>query len=127
MSLFRRVTQATLAVTAGVVLSLASAGDALAQQCPDWQLGGTPITTDAETAWVPQRYSMFAGGGLNLGACTSIEGHGYVNPAPNFSISYDSLNMGRDLEFRVESECDTTMLINDSAAQCGITTTMRTG
>ncbi|MEZ5751867.1 MAG: hypothetical protein R3D60_07845 [Paracoccaceae bacterium] len=92
-------------------------GAALAQQCPDWQLGGIPINTDAETAWVPQRFDMYAGGGLNLSACSSVNGHGYVTPSPNFSISYDARNMGRALEFRVESTCDTTMLINTASAQ----------
>lgn len=100
----------------GAALSLAASA-ASAQQCPDWQLGGIPITTDAQVAWVPQQYPMFAGGGLDLAQCSSVPGHGRITAAPNFSLSYDALGMGRDLELRVESDCDTTMLINDSSAQ----------
>ncbi|MCB1362087.1 MAG: hypothetical protein H6899_02875 [Rhodobacter sp.] len=105
---------------AGAALCVAMAGAASAQQCPDWQLNGVPITTDAETAWVPQQYQIYAGGGLDLGQCTTlpgVQGYGRVTPQPSFTINYDSRNMGRDLEFRVQSECDTTMLINDSSGQ----------
>ncbi len=98
----------------GTAMSLAFAGSAMAQQCPDWQLGGIPITTDSETAWVPQQYPLFAGGGLDLAACSSVDGVGRVTPAPNFTLQYDALTLGRDLEFRVETDCDTTLLINDS-------------
>jgi len=106
-----------LLAAGGAMISLAATTSATAQQCPDWQIGGTPIATDAEVAWVPQQYPLFAGGGLDLGQCASVPGHGFINAAPNFSLSYDAMALGRDLEFRVESECDTTMLINDSAAQ----------
>lgn len=116
MSLIPHFKQGLLVVLAGTALSVA-ASTASAQQCPDWQLGGIPIATDAQTAWVPQQYPMFAGGGLDLGQCGSVPGHGYITAAPNFSLNYDAMGMGRDLEFRVESECDTTMLINDSTAQ----------
>lgn len=102
---------------AAALLGLAAAGEATAQQCPDWQLNGIPISTDAETAWVPQSYTMFAGGGLDLSACTSLPGYGYITAAPNFSITYDARGLGRDLEFRVESSCDTTLLVNDASAQ----------
>jgi len=117
MSILFRFKQGILIAATGAVLGVASAGSASAQQCPDWQLNGIPISTDAETAWVPQQYTMFAGGGLDLSQCGEIPGHGYITAAPNFSISYDARNMGRDLEFRVESACDTTLLINDATAQ----------
>jgi len=91
-------------------------GAAAAQQCPDWQLSGIPITTDAETAWVPQQYPMFAGGNVDLSQCPTTGGVGQVTAAPSFSITYDARNLGRDLEFRVQSDCDTTLLINDSGA-----------
>ena len=59
---------------------------------------------------------MFAGGSLNLSACGQVAGHGNITAAPNFTVQYDDRGMGRDLEFRVESECDTVMLINDQSA-----------
>ncbi|WP_068296574.1 hypothetical protein [Pararhodobacter sp. CCB-MM2] len=117
MSLYQNFKQGFLIAAAGAAFSTAMAGAAAAQQCPDWQLGGIPITTDAETAWVPQQYPLFAGGGLDLNACGTVQGVGRVTPAPNFTIQYDAMTFGRDLEFRVETECDTTLLINDSTGQ----------
>ena len=115
MSFFHSFKQGLLIAAAGAAVSGALAGAAAAQQCPDWQLGGIPISTDAETAWVPQQYPLFAGGALDLSACTSIPGGtGRVTPAPNFTIQYDSRNLGRDLEFRVQTDCDAILLINDS-------------
>lgn len=109
-SLFRTSAFAT------VLALCASAG--FAQACPDWQIGGQQISTNAEQAWVPQSYPATAGGTLNLSACPSVEGAGYVNPAPNFTLSYEDRGMGRDLEFRIEAQnCDTTLLINDSSAR----------
>ena len=117
MTVYHYFKQSFMMAAAGAAVSVAFAGAAAAQQCPDWQLGGIPITTDAETAWVPQQYPLFAGGGLDLGACDSVEGVGRVTPAPNFTLQYDALTYGRDLEFRVETDCDTTLLINDSTGE----------
>lgn len=114
MSLTQFFKTGLLTAATGAALSIAAAGAASAQACPEWQLGGIPLTTDAETAWVPQQYPLFAGGALDLSACPGVPGVGYVTPAPNFTIQYDARNMGRDLEFRVETECDTTLLINQS-------------
>ena len=59
--IFTRFVSHGLAVSAvGAVLSVFSAGSALAQQCPDWQLNGIPVSTDAETAWTAQQYPMYA-------------------------------------------------------------------
>lgn len=104
------------ALSIAVALGL-GAGAASAQQCPDWQLNGIPITTDSDTAWVPQQYPVFAGGNVNLSGCTLFQGVGTVTAAPTFSINYDARQHGRDLEFRVQSQCDTTLLVNDSTAR----------
>ncbi len=91
-------------------------GPAFAQQCPDWHQNGVTISTDAETLWSPQRYPLTVGGGLDLSRCGEVPGFGHVTVAPSFTISYDSRNTGYDLDFRVESQCDTVMLINDAGA-----------
>lgn len=94
------------------------AGAAAAQACPEWQQGGQQIQTDAEAAWVPQSYGTTGGGPVNLSACPSVQGVGYVTASPTFTLSYDARNMGRDLDFRVDAQgCDTTILVNDSTAQ----------
>lgn len=117
MSLFHSLKSGTLIATAGLALAVLTAGSAMAQQCPEWQLNGIPITTDADTAWVPQQFPTYAGGAVDLTACPSVPGVGRVTAAPSFSLTYDARNMGRDLEFRVQSDCDTTLLINDASAQ----------
>lgn len=101
------------ATFAAAALAL-SAGAASAQACPDWRQGGMTITTDAESAWVPQTYSVMAGGPVNLGACPSVSGVGNVSAGPSFTLTYDDRGLGRDLDFRVDAQnCDTVMLIND--------------
>ncbi|WP_127107646.1 hypothetical protein [Pararhodobacter zhoushanensis] len=117
MTFFTHFKTGFLIAATGAAVSVAASGSAMAQSCPDWQLGGVPITTDAETAWAPQQYAMFAGGGVDLSQCSAFQAYGRVTAQPSFSISYDARSMGRDLEFRVQSECDTTLLINDSTAQ----------
>ena len=117
MSFYRSFRQGFRIAAAGCALGLTMAGAAAAQQCPDWQLGGIPLTTDAETAWVPQQYPLFAGGGLDLSACATVPGVGRVTPAPTFTLSSDDRGMGRDLDFRVQTDCDATLLINDYSGQ----------
>jgi len=109
LPIFRR---GLFVATAGAVLGFAAS--ASAQQCPDWQLGGVPIATNADEAWTPQQYTMYAGGMLNLLECSTVDGVGHFTAAPSFSLSYDDLAMGRDLQFRVDGSCDTTMLVNSA-------------
>ena len=106
-----------LAVAASAVISAISASGAAAQSCPDWQLGGVPISANAEAAFTPQSYQIFAGGLLNLGSCEGILGAGHITQAPNFTLQYDGATMVRDLELRVEAQCDTTLLVNTAGGQ----------
>ncbi len=109
-SLFRTSAFATALIFA------ASAG--FAQACPEWQAGGQAISTDAETAWAPQSYQTTAGGSLNLSACDSVPGNGYVSPNPTFTLAYDDRGRGYDLDFRIDAQnCDTVLLINDARAE----------
>lgn len=113
---FLRKFRGSLLTAAGLVLAAGIAAPAAAQQCPDWQQDGVTLSIDAQTAWSAQSYPMMAGGGLNLGACGTLPGTGYVTMAPHFTITYDARNTGYDLDFRVDSQCDTVMLINDAGA-----------
>lgn len=104
----------------GLPLSLAllvAAGAAQAQTCPDWQPGGQQIVTDADTAWTPQTFAATAGGPLDLGACPGVPGMGRITSNPTFSLAYDDRGMGRDLDLRLSSRCDTVLLVNDATAQ----------
>jgi len=113
---FLRSIRSSFLTAAGLILAAGLAAPVVAQQCPDWQQNGIPLSTDAETVWSPQSYPMMAGGGVNLATCGSLPGTGYLTTAPNFTITYDARNTGYDLDFRVESQCDTVMLINDAGA-----------
>ena len=117
MSIVTHFKTGFLIAASAAVIGVAGSGAAMAQSCPDWQLGGVPVSTNAETAWAPQQYAMFAGGGVDLSQCGEFQAYGRVTAQPSFTLSYDALTLGRDLEFRVQSECDTTLLINDSTAQ----------
>jgi len=103
-------------VVCATLCTMAVAAPAAAQQCPDWRQNGAIVTTDAETLWTPQSYPLTAGGGIDLSQCGDVPGFGYVTTAPDFTITYDDRNTGHDLDFRVESQCDTVMLINDAGA-----------
>ncbi|WP_417599374.1 hypothetical protein [Pararhodobacter oceanensis] len=112
----RTIRTAFFVAASGAALSIAAAGSAAAQECPQWQLNGVPVMTDADTASNPQSMPMYAGGMLDLRSCGEVPGVGYITAAPNFSLSYDALNAGRNLNVRVEAECDTTLLINTASA-----------
>jgi hypothetical protein len=99
---------------AGLAALVLSAGAALAQQCPSDMPGGVPISGDSNLFWAPQSYPVMAGGSLSLASCGSVPGVGQITQAPNFTLGYDAANEGRDLEFRIQSDCDTVMLIKDA-------------
>lgn len=94
----------------------ALASPAAAQQCPDWRQNGAGINTDADTLWSPRSWSVTAGGPLNLPNCGSVPGTGQITAAPDFTVTYDALSRGHALEFRIESQCDTVLLVNDASA-----------
>jgi hypothetical protein len=100
----------------GIVFALSVAAPAAAQQCPDWRQNGVTVSADAETLWSPRSYPLTAGGGLDLSLCGEVPGFGQVITAPSFTITYDDRSAGHDLDFRVESQCDTVLLINDAGA-----------
>lgn len=116
MMSFKSLATGIFAALAAAAFSIAATGSASAQQCPDWQLNGVPISTDAEAAWTAQSYTMYAGGVVDLLQCDETQGVGYTTAAPSFTLSYDALDMGRDLDFRVEADCDTTLLINTATS-----------
>lgn len=103
-------------IACGTVFLMALAAPAAAQQCPDWRQNGAGINTDAETLWSPRSWQVTAGGTLNLSNCAAVPGIGFVTAPPDFTVTYDARNLGHALDFRVEAQCDTVMLINDAGA-----------
>lgn len=90
---------------------------AAAQACPSYSVSGASLSYTAESAYVPQSTPVVAGGTLNLSACSSIPGVGYIVENPDFTIQYDDLGMGRALEFRVIAACDAVLLVNGADSQ----------
>lgn len=87
---------------------------AAAQACPSYENSGAPLSYSSEDVYAPQSLSVVAGGDLDLSQCSELPGFGHVIASPDFTLQYDSLEMGRALEFRVTGECDTVLLINTS-------------
>jgi hypothetical protein len=90
---------------------------ASAQACPSYGVSGSPLNYTADTAYVPQSTSVVAGGPLNLSACGSIPGVGYIVENPDFTMQYQDLGMGRMLEIRVNAVCDAVLLVNGADGQ----------
>lgn len=90
---------------------------AAAQACPSYAVSGAPLNYTAETAYLPQSTAVVAGGTLNLAACGSIPGVGYIVENPDFTMQYNDLGMGRALELRVVASCDAVLLVNGADGQ----------
>lgn len=100
---------------AGAIVALfAALFAASASACPDWRQNGMQLNYTSDTLWTPRSHNVVAGGGNNLSNCP-MPGVGYVTTAPDFTLNYSG-NMGRDLEFRVQADCDTVLLVNDASA-----------
>jgi hypothetical protein len=59
---------------------------------------------------------VFAGGPADIALCASLPGRGFVTLAPDYTLAFSGNGNGRALEVRLESECDSVLLINDSVA-----------
>lgn len=90
---------------------------ASAQACPDYNVPGAGLNFTAESVWIPQTVGVIAGGNINLGACGSVPGVGYVVQNPDFTMQYNDLDMGRALEIRIIAGCDTVLLVNSPDGQ----------
>jgi uncharacterized protein YdgA (DUF945 family) len=88
---------------------------AAAQQCPDFSQSGTLLSYSSDDLYAPQSMSVVAGGSVNLSNCPSIPGLGYVTQAPDYKLEFSGNSAGRELEFRLDSACDTILLLNDTS------------
>jgi hypothetical protein len=98
-----------------LALALAMPGAALA--CPDVALTGESLTYSSDEAYAPRAHGVIAGGDVDLGACGSVPGAGYVATAPDFELTFTANGAGRALEFRVQADCDAVLLVNDATGQ----------
>lgn len=88
----------------------------MAVACPDWQLTGQRLSNSSDQLTTPQVLSVIAGGSDTLNNCPQ-PGYGYVATRPDFDLSFQGNQAGRDLEFSVNASCDSVLLVNDARGQ----------
>jgi hypothetical protein len=82
-----------------------------ASACPNAGLNGTILSVNSEDLYTAQSYDAVAGGNVNNDLCEGNPARGYTTRQPDFTIRYDALRQ-RTLEFRTNSGCDSTLLVN---------------
>lgn len=102
----------TILTAAFLVLSAAAAA-----ACPSVGLSGATINASASQLYSAQNYNVVAGGSSDLGYCNirtynGVLPAGWVAQAPDFELNYRK-DANYSLEFRVVSNCDSVLLIND--------------
>jgi hypothetical protein len=95
------------------LLVLAATAGAVAA-CPNWQHPGMQsFYTNGPDLWSPNSYSVVAGGNQSLRNC-GFNHSGYVISRPDFEFAIDGLQGYNRLNLRVNANCDTILLVNDS-------------
>ncbi|WP_217520162.1 hypothetical protein [Roseicyclus elongatus] len=95
-------------VLLGAAFGVLCAGGAIA--CPNPAFtGATAYFTGGQLA-TPQTLASTATGGAQLSACGIPGTRGYAAPQPNFTLYLNQMQ-GYGLNFDVDSDCDTTLLI----------------
>jgi len=96
-----------------MVLSLTASNS---YACPSLSDSGvTSLSYTSDDLYTAKSHKVLAGGGVDLAGCTSMPGYGFVMAAADFSITFSGNSAGRALEFRVDSECDSILLVNDAS------------
>jgi hypothetical protein len=86
-----------------------------AATCPDFNLAGRDLFYSSDDLYSPQTFEVVAGGPVDLGLCSELPGQGYVMEAPDFKLNFSGNSAARELEIRVDSACDSILLLNDTS------------
>ncbi len=103
-----------------LAMGLASLAAGAVEACPDWRLSGAQYGMTGDQLFTARSFRVVAGGENHLPNCRlQMAGRdpaiGYAATAPDFTFTINGL--GRyELEFRVISDCDSTLLLNTGAA-----------
>jgi hypothetical protein len=81
--------------------------------CPSLSGGGTELNYDSNTLYSPRAHDVIAGGGEDLSLCYDLPGTGWVATNPDFKFTFQNAKPIRELEIRIDGECDTVLLVND--------------
>jgi len=100
------------------VMSFATTASA-SHLCPDWNYNGAQIHASATQLYSAQRYSLRAGGDHDSSTCNYVSQtgervSGYFTRQPDFELNYQK-DANYKLLFRVQSDCDSVLLINTGA------------
>ncbi|OAN84515.1 hypothetical protein A8B78_06555 [Jannaschia sp. EhC01] len=96
-----------------VVGSLGSA--AQAQTCPNISMTGRVLNYHAsDLTGAGQTTNVMAGGNVNLSACATVPGHGWIIEAPDFDLHLSGNMPDQPLRLQVNGTCDTVLLVNDA-------------
>lgn len=106
----------------GNVLPAPSAGPQVVTSpiagCPDPGYIAPPVaTTGNSLANQNLTINVSGGGATNLGSCSGLPGLGYYNANPSITLDLSGMTSDPDfddLEVRLDSSCDTTLLIRDA-------------
>ncbi|MFV2033984.1 MAG: hypothetical protein ACC631_02520 [Halocynthiibacter sp.] len=102
-----------------IVMGFATAASASKHLCPDPNYDGAEIYASATELYAGQRYDLRAGGDHDSRGCYYISGtgervSGYFTRQPDFELNFYK-NANYKLMFRVQSDCDSVLLINTGA------------
>ena len=93
-----------------------SLAPATAALCPDLSQSGTALSYTSDALYTPQTLKVFAGGTADIALCSNLPGRGFVTLPPDYTMAFSGNGLGRALEVRLQSDCDSVLLINDPAA-----------
>jgi len=84
--------------------------------CPSLSDSGVAsLSYSSDELYSAKSHKVLAGGSVDLTGCTSLPGYGFVMAAADFSLTFSGNSAGRALEFRLDSECDSILLVNDAS------------
>ncbi|MCU4654772.1 peptidase S1 [Roseibacterium sp. SDUM158016] len=102
---------------ATALLACGLSGAAMAQSCPDVGLGGAPLGYGAGQLQGGLSFDVIAGGNIDLGACGSAPGYGWIVEAPDFELTLSGAAADESLTLSVSGDCDTVLLVNDATGE----------
>lgn len=83
--------------------------------CPSLGTEGIVVTTDGAALYGPDRFNVTAGGITALSTCADIPtSTGVAYSTPHYTFYLSGMETYGRLEIEVESDCDTTLLVNDA-------------
>jgi hypothetical protein len=84
--------------------------------CPNPEMVGPSLNVTGQELMSPQAYVAQVGAGHEVEGCPGIEGWGYADEAPSFTLYMSRMN-GMRFTAEMVSDCDPTMILRDATGQ----------